>query len=113
MHAPKRKPDQISDFCLRASRLFTLFLVVSIVPLLTMDFSGKASEKAGADPSLQASVKADEPEAGSAESAPGAPNDPLGDYRLAPGDRLTIAVFDEPQLSGEFFIDCGGEVLLL
>jgi polysaccharide export outer membrane protein len=77
-----------------------------------MDFSGKASEKAGADPSLQASVKADEPEAGSAESAPGAPNDPLGDYRLAPGDRLTIAVFDEPQLSGEFFIDGGGEVLL-
>jgi polysaccharide biosynthesis/export protein len=112
MHAPKRKPDQISDFCLRASRLLTLFLVVSIVPLVTMDFSVKASEKAGGDRPGQASVKADEPEAGSAESAPGTPDDALGDYRLAPGDRLTLAVFDEPQLSGDFFIDGGGEVLL-
>ena len=55
MHAPKCKPrsqrisDRISDLCLRASRLFTLFLVVSIVPLVTMDFSVKASEKAGGD----------------------------------------------------------------
>ena len=47
MHAPKCKPrsDQISDLCLRASRLFTLFLVASIVPLVTMDFSVKASKK--------------------------------------------------------------------
>ena len=59
----------------------------------------------------QASVKADEPEAGSADRHP-APDNALGDYRLAPGDRLTIAVFDEPQLSGDFFIDGGGEVLL-
>ena len=114
MHAPKckRRSDRISDLCLRTSRLFTLFLVVSIVPLVTMDFSVKASEEAGGDRPGQASVKADEPEAGSAESAPGAPDDALGDYRLAPGDRLTIAVFDEPQLSGDFFIDGGGEVLL-
>jgi polysaccharide export outer membrane protein len=77
-----------------------------------MDFSVKASEKAGGDRPGQASVKADEPEAGSAESAPGARDDALGDYRLAPGDRLTIAVYDEPQLSGDFFIDGGGEVLL-
>src|SRR5262245_59545859 len=115
MHAPKCKPrtHRISDLCLRlhASRLL-LFLIVSIVSLAAMDFGVKASEKAGADPSLQASVKADEPEAGSAESTPGAVDDALGDYRLAPGDRLTIAVFDQPQLSGDFFIDGGGEVLL-
>ena len=108
MHAPKRKPrsDQISDRCLRASRLFTLFLVVSIVPLVTMDFSSKASEEAGGDRSGQASVKSDE------SMALGAPDNALGDYRLAPGDRLTIAVFNDKQLSGDFFIDGGGEVLL-
>jgi polysaccharide export outer membrane protein len=118
MHAPKCKPlsDQISDLCLRAGRLFTLFLVVSIVPLAKMDFSAKASEEAGGDRPGQASVKqalvkADESEAGSAASAP-APDNALGDYRLAPGDRLTIDVFDQPQLSGDFIIDGGGEVLL-
>ena len=69
MHAPKCKPRThlISDFCFRASR-FLLFLVVGIVPLAAMDFSVKASEKAGGDRPGQASVKADEPEAGSAES---------------------------------------------
>jgi polysaccharide biosynthesis/export protein len=113
MHAPKCKPrsDRISDLCLRTSRLFTLFLVVSIGPLVTMD-SVKASEEAGGDRPGQASVKADEPEAGSAESARRAPDDALGDYHLAPGDPLIIAVFDAPQLSGDFFIDGGGEVLL-
>ena len=114
MHAPKckRHSDQISDLCLRASRLFTLYLAVSIVPLVTTDFSAKASEEAGGHRPGQASVKADESEAGVAELAPGAPDNDLGDYRLAPGDRLTIAVFDEPQLSGDFFIDGGGEILL-
>ena len=113
MHAPKckRRSDRISDLCLSASQ-FLLVFVVSIVPLAAMDLSVKASEKAGGDRPGQASVKADEPEAGSAESAPRAPDDALGNYHLAPGDRLTIAVFDEPQLSGDFFIDGGGEVLL-
>ena len=115
MHAPKCKPCtlriRISDLCLGARRL-VLFLVVSIVALATMDLSVKASEKAGEDHPGQASVKADEPEVASAELAPGVPDDALGDYRLAPGDRLTVAVYDEPQLSGDFFIDGGGEVLL-
>ena len=114
MHATKCKPrsDRISALCLRASRLFTLFLVVSIVPLVTMDFSAKASEKAGGDRPGQDSIKAYEPHANSAESAPGTRDEALGDYRLAPGDRLTIAVFDEPKLSGDFFVDGDGEVLL-
>ena len=34
------------------------------------------------------------------------------DYRLAPGDRLTIVVYDQPQLSGQFIVD-GGRGLLL
>jgi len=66
-----------------------------------MDSNVKASEEAGGDRPGQ-----------SAESAPGAPDDALGNYHLAPGDRLTIAVYDEPQLSGDVFIDGGGEVLL-
>src|SRR5262245_9581805 len=115
MHAPKCKPCtlriRISDLCLGARRL-VLFLVVSIVALATMDLSVKALEKAGEDHPGQASVKADGPEVASAESAPGVPDNALGDYRLAPGDRLTVAVYDEPQLSGDFFIDGGGEVLL-
>ena len=114
MHAPKCEPrsDRAIGSCLRTSRLFTLFLVASIVPLVTMDFSVKASEEARGIIPGQASVKADEPETGSPESARGVPEDALGDYRLAPGDRLTIAVFDERQLSGDFFIDGGGEILL-
>ena len=55
---------------------------------------------------------AQKPKAELGELAPGVLEDALGDYRLAPGDRLTIAVFDDKQLSGDFFIDGGGEILL-
>ena len=34
------------------------------------------------------------------------------DYRLSPGDQLTIVVYDQPQLSGDFIIDGGGGLLL-
>jgi polysaccharide export outer membrane protein len=34
------------------------------------------------------------------------------DYLLAPGDRLNIVVYDEPQLSGKFVIDGGGSAVL-
>jgi polysaccharide biosynthesis/export protein len=34
------------------------------------------------------------------------------DYRLAPGDRVSMLVFDEPQLSGKFVVDGSGELLL-
>ena len=36
----------------------------------------------------------------------------LGEYRLAPGDRLKIVVFDQEQLSGEFIVDSTGGILL-
>jgi protein involved in polysaccharide export with SLBB domain len=35
-----------------------------------------------------------------------------GEYRLAPGDKLSVIVFDQPQLSGDFTIDGNGEILL-
>lgn len=110
MHAPNRnlRTRRISDLCLRASRLFALILVASIVPLVTLGFNVKAEEAAG-DHASQASAKVDAPQT---PSVPGAQNDALGDYRLAPGDRVTIMVFDETQLSGDFYIDGGGEVLL-
>jgi polysaccharide export outer membrane protein len=77
-----------------------------------MNSGVKASQEAERDHSAEASSKADGPQTDSAKSAPGASGDALGDYRLAPGDRLTVVVFDEPQLSGDFFVDGGGEVLL-
>ena len=111
MHAPKRNPHfwRIPDLCLGASRLLALFLVVSVVPLATQGSSVKAAEEAAADHPGQAPAKVDAPQT---PSAPGAQNDALGDYRLAPGDRLTIVVFDESQLSGDFYVDGGGAVLL-
>jgi polysaccharide export outer membrane protein len=35
-----------------------------------------------------------------------------GEYRLAPGDKLTVVVFDQAQLSGDFVINGAGQVLL-
>jgi polysaccharide export outer membrane protein len=34
------------------------------------------------------------------------------DYQLAPGDRVNIVVYDQPQLSGQFIVDGGGGILL-
>jgi protein involved in polysaccharide export with SLBB domain len=38
--------------------------------------------------------------------------DVTGDYRLSPGDRLEIDVYEEPELSGKFIIDGGGGIVL-
>lgn len=35
-----------------------------------------------------------------------------GEYRLAPGDRLAVAVFGNADLSGDFAIDGSGQILL-
>jgi polysaccharide biosynthesis/export protein len=34
----------------------------------------------------------------------------MRDYRLAPGDRITITVFGQPELSGDFFVDGVGNI---
>lgn len=91
----------------RVHPLFTLFLVI-IVALVTVDFAARASEPVGADTAGQATASAD---ASDTRLAP-APEEVTGDYRLFPGDRLTLVVFDQPQLSGEFIIDGGGGILL-
>src|SRR5881409_1810784 len=36
----------------------------------------------------------------------------LRSYRLNPGDKISIAVFGEPELSGEVFIDISGNIQL-
>jgi protein involved in polysaccharide export with SLBB domain len=114
MHASKctSRKRRRSVLSLRASRLFILRLAVSMATVVAMNSGVKASQEAGRDHPAEASSKADGPQTDSAKSAPGASGDALGDYRLAPGDRLTVVVFDEPQLSGDFFVDGGGEVLL-
>jgi polysaccharide export outer membrane protein len=35
-----------------------------------------------------------------------------GGYRLAPGDKLNIIIFDQPQLSGDFTVNSDGQILL-
>jgi len=75
---------------LRPNRFLALFLVVAINALLVMDFGVKASETANADE----------------------PKSSLADYRLSPGDELKLVVLDQPQLSGDFVIDGGGDILL-
>jgi polysaccharide biosynthesis/export protein len=121
MHAPSCKPHalRITDLSLGAIRLFALVLALSVVPLVTTDFSAKASEKAGEGDPGQASAKADQPKMGSADKgtvpskvASETPGEDSSDYHLSAGDRLKLVVLDQPQLSGEFIIDGGGGILL-
>jgi polysaccharide biosynthesis/export protein len=109
MKAPQYKwrISQLWDLLLRANRLPTLFVVITVLALVTMDFAVKASEQSGEDGSGQVTAKADESDTSSAGA-----QDASGDYRLSPGDRLTLVVFDQPQLSGDFIIDGDGAVLL-
>lgn len=51
--------------------------------------------------------------ASSGSSAPeelGLPRVGVADYRLGPGDRLRIGVFDEPELTGEFVVAANGVI---
>ena len=80
----------------RAERPLAMLLAVSMALFAPMNL-GQAAENRGGVPA-SASV-----------------TDRAGfgaDYRLAPGDRLNIVVYDQPQLSGDFFIDGGGGILL-
>jgi polysaccharide export outer membrane protein len=83
-----------------AGRLPALFLAVTAAAILTSEFGAKASEMAADGNAAQTGT--------AAVMDPAAP----GDYRLAPGDRLTLVVYDQPQLSGEFIVDGGGSLLL-
>lgn len=101
-----------------------LILVAAIVALAAMDVGVSASEEdshgplaaANSETSPQKAAEggaAESAEGGAAEAAEGgAAEDVSPDYHLAPGDRLSIVVFDQPQLSGNFIVDGRGEILL-
>src|SRR3990172_7130155 len=76
----KWRANQLWDVLLRANPLLAQCLVITILALATM---GLGQAWANADESDTSSV--------------GASGDAVGDYRLSPGDRLTIVVFDQPQ----------------
>jgi polysaccharide export outer membrane protein len=79
-----------------ACRSTTLLLTVAAVAFGMAEFGAKA-----------AADTADE-----TQTLGGADATVPGDYRLAPGDRLTLVVYDQPQLSGEYIVDGGGGILL-
>jgi polysaccharide export outer membrane protein len=77
-----------------------LFLAIAAIAFGMAAFGAKAAESAADDAATEA-------------QALGGPDTTVpGDYRLAPGDRLTLVVYDQPQLSGEFIVDGGGGILL-
>jgi polysaccharide biosynthesis/export protein len=101
MKAPKKKPryrhlDLGVPF--RANRSAALLVAASMVVFTSTNVVAKAPETSAY---VQASANVGE-EA----------SDVSQNYRLAPGDRLTIAVYDQPQLSGQFIVDGGGGILL-
>ena len=79
----------------RANRPIALFVAASMVVFTPTNVM------ANMPGDVQASADVDEEVSGLSK-----------DYRLAPGDRLTIVVYDQPQLSGEFIVDGGGGLLL-
>jgi polysaccharide export outer membrane protein len=78
----------------RAKRTITLFVAASIIAFVPMNVVAKAP---GTPDDAQASAVL----SGLSQ-----------DYVLAPGDRLAIVVYDQPQLSGDFIIDGGGGIVL-
>jgi polysaccharide biosynthesis/export protein len=100
MKAPQNTPrlNQVWALPVRADRPLAVLLAVTMAAFTPMDFAAQASETVG---NAQVSASADDPAALSPS-----------DYRLAPGDRLVIIVYDQPQLSGQFIIDGGGGILL-
>ena len=99
MKTPQNTPrlSQVWALPVRADRPLAVLLAVTMA-VTPMDFVAQASETVG---NAQVSASADDPAALNPS-----------DYRLAPGDRLVIMVYDQPQLSGQFIIDGGGGILL-
>lgn len=98
MKAPQSAPRLTQAWALpvRAKRPLAMIVAISMAAF-PMNFTAQASEAAG---DVQVSTSAGDSLALS------------HDYRLAPGDRLIIVVYDQPQLSGQFVIDGGGGILL-
>ena len=102
MKAPKKKPRhrrlELGACPFRANRSVALLVAASMVAFTPSNVVAKAPDTQG---DVQASANIDEEASGLSK-----------DYRLAPGDRLTIVVYDQPQLSGQFIVDGGGGILL-
>src|SRR5262245_9143323 len=100
MKAPKKKPRyrHLEGVPFRANRSATLLVAASMVVFTSTNVVAKALDTPG-DVQVAANV---------GEEASGVSNN----YRLGPGDRVTVLVYDQPQLSGQFIIDGGGTILL-
>jgi polysaccharide biosynthesis/export protein len=102
MKAPEKNPRhrrlELGPVPFRANRPVALFVAACMVAFTPSHLLAKALNTPG---DVQASANIDEEASGVSK-----------DYRLAPGDRLTIVVYDQPQLSGQFIVDGGGGVLL-
>ena len=79
---------------MRTNSPIALFVAVSMAAFTPINLAAKAPDTQGGG---EVSANVDEEASGLAK-----------DYRLAPGDRLIMVVYDQPQLSGQFIIDGGG-----
>ena len=84
-----------------------------------VDASGKNSAEVDASvitsvitSALSAEVETSEKSSAGVSAGVDASANMSGEYRLAPGDRLAVQVFDQAQLSGDFVINGGGQLLL-
>lgn len=83
-----------------------------VLACLVFAFSvGAAAEPAPKPAALSAPTSATAPVAGVAAPTALSPEEALT-YKLGPGDKLNIITFDEPQLTGEFFVGANGMVSL-
>ena len=98
--SPERKPRH-RRLDLGARPFGANWRVALLVAASMVAFTPSLAKEPDTQGDVQASAKIDEEASGLSK-----------DYRLAPGDRLTIAVYDQPQLSGQFDVDGGGGILL-
>ena len=100
MKAPNKKPRhrrlELGTHPCRANRPVSLIIAAFMVAFTPSQVLAKAPDTQGG---VQASANIE---------ASGISKD----YQLAPGDRLTVVVYDQPQLSGQFIVDGGGGILL-
>jgi polysaccharide export outer membrane protein len=108
MKAPKytSRAGRLWNVFLGTNRMLAVFVAVASAAVLTTDLGARASENADDSSAASPAIGHSQPSAATVSEKA------LGDYRLSPGDRLTLVVYDQPQLSGEFIIDGGGGILL-
>ncbi|MDY8108789.1 polysaccharide biosynthesis/export family protein [Fulvimarina sp. 2208YS6-2-32] len=92
-------------------RLFNLSgLAALAMPLLALPLPASMAMVAAGPASAFAQTLAATEERGAGSSADPETRSIADRSQLAPGDRLTISVFDQPDLSGPFFVDADGSI---